>query len=51
VYWTTERRWRVDLRFLGDMVDHCGTRPWWDRQRCWGWAQMFYGAVRAVGGL
>lgn len=50
VYWNAPRRWHVDLRFFGDMVDHCGTRSWWDRQRCWTWAQVFFGAVRTAGG-
>lgn len=50
VFWNAERRQRVDLRFLTDMATHCGARPWWDRQRCWTWAQVFYAAVRTAGG-
>ncbi len=49
--WTEEQKLIVDDRFLGDTREVCSSRSWWQKQVCFGWAQMFYWAVRAFGGF
>ncbi|HSB86190.1 MAG TPA: phospholipase A2 [Ilumatobacteraceae bacterium] len=50
-HWTDASRKRVDLQFLEDMRNHCGSRRWWDEPTCLAWAQTFYAAVRLAGNM
>ena len=50
-HWTATSRLRVDRQFLADMRQHCRARAWYDEPACLAWAEAFYTAVRAAGGL
>ena len=50
-HWTATSRLRVDRQFLADMRQHCWARAWYDEPTCLAWAEAFYTAVRAAGGL
>ena len=50
-HWTPANRLRVDHQFLTDMRQHCWSRAWYDEPTCLAWAEAFYTAVRAAGGL
>lgn len=48
-FWNPANRWRVDERFLADMLAHCRTRAPWLQPRCRAWAQTYHTAVRWLG--
>jgi len=49
-FWNASNRAKADSRFLTDMRAHCRSRSIWVRIGCYVWAQLYYGAVRAMGG-
>ena len=49
--WNATSRRRVDQQFLADMRGHCRGRAWYDEPTCLAWAETYYAAVRAFGGL
>jgi hypothetical protein len=49
--WNASSRKGVDHQFLADMRSHCRTRPWYESTTCFGWAEVFFAAVRAAGGM
>ena len=50
-WWNNKIRQRIDIRFRGDMLNHCTSRSLIDYIPCKAWATVFYKAVRAAGGL
>jgi hypothetical protein len=49
-YWNGDNRARADQRFLSDMRAHCRRRSIWVRLGCYAWAQVYFTAVRVMGG-
>ena len=47
--WNAANKFATDDAFLGDMREHCSSRPWYLKPQCLGWAQAYYYAVRAFG--
>ncbi|MEY4174196.1 MAG: hypothetical protein RI900_1361 [Actinomycetota bacterium] len=49
-FWNAANRGQADQRFLSDMRAHCRRRSIFIRLACYAWAQVYYGAVRVIGG-
>ncbi|MBU6315456.1 MAG: hypothetical protein KGR47_03005 [Acidobacteria bacterium] len=49
-FWNAANRALVDQRFLTDMRAHCRRRSILLRLGCYGWAQVYFSAVRVLGG-
>ena len=49
-FWIHDNRRRVDQQFLADMSAHCRTRSILLQPACFGWARVYYAAVRVAGG-
>ena len=49
-FWNTSNRAQVDQRFRSDMRAHCKRRSWMLRLPCYAWAEVYYRAVRVMGG-
>ncbi len=47
--WNEVSKLATDDQLLADAREHCSGRPWYLKNQCLAWAQVFYLAVRAFG--
>lgn len=47
--WNEVSKLSTDDQLLADAREHCSGRPWYLKNQCLAWAQVFYLAVRAFG--
>ena len=49
-YWNLATRRLIDLQFFADMRSTCLRRHFYERPFCYGWATVYFAAVRTFGG-